>query len=89
LSEIVEKTGWSQEEAEFLDSRTVDDYYQWLQEEIPDLHSLVRRCLNMGTIGSKNLENAVINLAGESKLNAMRAKFLYNITVGVDGEVVI
>ncbi len=80
LREISKKNGWSQEEAEFLNSRTIDDYYQWLQEETPDLYILVRSWLDINIDGSRNLKDAIIKLAGESKLNAMRATFLYNIT---------
>lgn len=84
LSSIVAKSGWSREEAEFLDSCTVGDYCQWLQRENNDLHILARQCLSMGIPSSKSLESAIIKLASQSKLNAMRAKFLYNIVVDAD-----
>jgi hypothetical protein len=81
LSRICEKRRWSQEEVEFLNSQTIDSYYQWLQEENPDLPELAKWCLDMNIVGSQNLRAAIARLATESKLNAMRAKFLYDTDV--------
>jgi len=79
ISVIAERHGWSQEDVKFLSSRTIDDYYQWLQEDIPDLCLLVKKCLEMNVDGSQKLRNAIVKLSGESKLNAMRARLLYGI----------
>ncbi|MBW4574327.1 MAG: KAP family NTPase [Aphanothece sp. CMT-3BRIN-NPC111] len=80
LSRILERQGWSPEEIDFLNSCTVDDYYTWLQEDHPDLIKMIRPYIDIGNIVAfQRLRKAIVRLANESALNAMRAKFLYNI----------
>lgn len=81
LRELVQKDSYLQEEEEYLSMCTVENYYDWLQEETSDLYKLVRFCLNMKLDPSQNLRNAIIKLAKESKLNAMRANYLYDIDI--------
>ena len=69
---------WSQEEFDYLDGHTVEDYKQWLLERHPNQYYIVKQGLSMGV---SNLRQAVVELAQESKLNAMRAKNVYNIDV--------
>jgi hypothetical protein len=81
LGRLTNRNGWSEIEAEYLNSCTVDDYYDWLQEENNELPALARFCLDMRLPASQNLRNAIIKLAKESKLNAMRANHLYSIDI--------
>ncbi len=81
LGGLVNRNGWSTIEAEYLNNRTVDDYYDWLQEENNDLPDLVRTCLDMRLLASDNLKAAIIKLAKENKLNSMRANLLYSIDI--------
>ncbi|MGM3304379.1 P-loop NTPase fold protein [Anabaena sp. WFMT] len=82
LSTILKNSGWKNEDIQFLDNRTVDEYYKWLQKGHPDLVKMVRECLQISNISaSQKLREAIVKLAKESKLNEMRAKFIYNIDI--------
>jgi hypothetical protein len=86
LSKSEQNQSLSQEEANYLNGRTVEDYKQWLVERDidPDKYNryyMVNQGLNMGGTCSKNLHQAIIELAQKSKLNALRAKKLYNIDI--------
>jgi hypothetical protein len=64
---------------EFLKSQTVDDYYQWLQKDNPCQTEVIEYLLREESI-SKNINEAILRLASDSPLNALRAEKLYNIT---------
>lgn len=69
-------------EIEFLNECTIDDYYQWLKKGHNDLTTMIYYCRdNFNTKDSLNINirKAIIKLAGESKLNKMRAKLIYSI----------
>lgn len=64
-----------------MDGRTVEDYKQWLLERHSDKRRMVRQALEMGESCSQALKQAIIELAYESKLNALRAEKLYGIVL--------
>jgi hypothetical protein len=67
---------------EFLNSRTVDEYCQWLEEGHTDLYWMVKEFLNRrDSSASQKLEEAIRILAGKNTLNKIRAKSLYNIDI--------
>ncbi|MFM2064120.1 MAG: hypothetical protein RLZZ507_3791 [Cyanobacteriota bacterium] len=71
-----------QEDIEFLKSRTIDEYCKWLKKGHPELLEMVRWLLNSGyQPASQNLEKAIRILAECSKINKIRAKYLYNIDI--------
>ncbi|BAY03217.1 hypothetical protein H6G54_05315 [Anabaena cylindrica FACHB-243] len=71
-----------QQDIEFLKSRTVDEYCQWLEQGHPELLDMVRWFLHSGyQPASKNLEQAIRILAECSKINKIRAKFIYDIDI--------
>ncbi|BAY67168.1 KAP P-loop domain protein (plasmid) [Calothrix brevissima NIES-22] len=72
---------WLEAEIDFLDNCTVDEYSKWLEEGHPDLYLMVKQFLKLGLLASQKLEQAIRNLAKKSKLNKIRAKFLYNIDI--------
>jgi hypothetical protein len=70
----------SPDNIEFLKSQTVDDYYQWLQKDNPCQTEVISDYLLREDSISKNIREAILRLASDSPLNALRAKKLYNIT---------
>ncbi|MBD2455913.1 hypothetical protein H6G80_17730 [Nostoc sp. FACHB-87] len=72
---------WEKENFEFLNNRTVEEYTQWLEKGHPDLYLMIKRFLTFGLPASQKLEEAIRILAKKSKLNKIRAKFLYNIDI--------
>ncbi|WP_168536749.1 P-loop NTPase fold protein [Anabaena sp. UHCC 0253] len=71
-----------QEDIKFLKSCTVDDYCQWLKKGHPELVEMVRWLLNSGYQPvSQNLEKALRILAECSRINKIRATYLYNIDI--------
>jgi molybdopterin converting factor small subunit len=81
LSKSLKDRAWSEEEVNYLNGRTVEDYKKWLLERHPDQYYMVKQGLKMGEICSQTLKQAIKELAQQSKLNAMRAKKLYNIDI--------
>jgi|GEM_PF-3051507 len=81
LSKMLENKSWSEVEANYLNERTVEDYKEWLLERHSDKYYLVKQGLRMGESYSQILKQAIIELAKKSKLNAMRAKYLYDISI--------
>lgn len=71
-----------QQDIEFLRNITVDEYCQWLKKDDPDLFELVQWVLNSGyQPAPKNLDQAIRKLAESSKINKIRAKYLYKIDI--------
>lgn len=70
-------------EIEFLNSCTVDKFYQWLKGGNSDLTGRVRDCLDLDLPASQNLEKAIRMLAESSRLNKIRAKEIYNINIDI------
>lgn len=69
-------------EREFLNNCTIDDYYQWLKNDYPNLIELVRYCRTVVNKDSNIcLTKAIERLAKESKLKKMIAKFSYSIDI--------
>lgn len=67
---------------EFLKSCTVDEYCEWLEKGHPELPKMVRWLLDSGyQPASQNLETAICILAECSRINKIRAKYLYNIDI--------
>ncbi|AFZ27541.1 KAP family P-loop domain protein [Cylindrospermum stagnale PCC 7417] len=82
LCKIIENKYWSSsEDIQLLNNCTVDEYSKWLQEDHPDLYTMVRWCLNINNVASQRLTEAIVKLGRKSDLNKMRAKFLYNINI--------
>lgn len=81
LSKMLENKSWSEVEANYLNERTIEDYKEWLLERHPDKYYLIKQGLKMDEKGSQTLKQAIIELAQNSKLNAMRAKYLYGIDI--------
>lgn len=81
LSKMLENKSWSEVEANYLNERTVEDYKEWLLERHSGKYYLVKQGLRMGESYSQILKQAIIELAKKSKLNAMRAKYLYDISI--------
>ncbi|MEA5535711.1 P-loop NTPase fold protein [Crocosphaera sp. XPORK-15E] len=77
---IVDKNSSSEEDREFLNRQTIDDYYKWLRVGHPKLCDMVKSYFYQGNLLSDNLKEAIKKLARESPLNAMRAKSLSIIT---------
>jgi hypothetical protein len=65
----------------YLAQITVEQYKEWLIRGDADLKDMVNRGLKIGDQASRNLKNAIIELSKTSKLNAVRAKYLYNIEI--------
>ncbi|MEA5618472.1 P-loop NTPase fold protein [Cronbergia sp. UHCC 0137] len=71
-----------QQDIEFLNSRTVDEYSQWLEQGHPELFDMVKWFLKSAyQSASQKLEQAIRILAECSKINKIRAKFLYDIDI--------
>lgn len=71
-----------QKDIEFLRSLTVDKYCQWLQKDDPELIDMVKCVLNSGyNPAPKNLKQAICILAECTRINKIRAKYLYNIDI--------
>ncbi|MBD2693937.1 P-loop NTPase fold protein [Anabaena catenula] len=71
-----------QQDIEFLKSRTVDEYCQWLEKGHPELIDMVEWLRNSGyPPAPENLEQAICILAECSRINKIRAKYLYNIDI--------
>ncbi|MDB9445634.1 P-loop NTPase fold protein [Anabaena sp. CS-542/02] len=69
---------------EFLNKCTIDEYSQWLERGHPDLPEMVRWFLKSPyQPASQNLEQAIRLLAQKTKLNKIRAKFLYSIDIDI------
>jgi 3-methyladenine DNA glycosylase AlkC len=67
---------------EFLKSRTVDEYCEWLKKGHPELPKMVRWLLDSGDQpASNNLKKAIRILTECSKINKIRAKNLYRIDI--------
>ena len=79
LKNFLKNRDWSEEEVNYLNGLTVEDYKQWLLERNPEQYYMVKQGLKMEEICSQTLEQAIKELAQQSQLNAMRAKNLYNI----------
>ncbi|MFM6215134.1 MAG: P-loop NTPase fold protein [Dolichospermum sp.] len=76
------KSSGIQEYIEFLKSRSVNEYCEWLTEGHPELPKMVKWLLKPGyEPASQNLEKAICILAKKSELNKIRAKYLYNIDI--------
>ncbi|NET70232.1 MAG: hypothetical protein F6K62_04185 [Sphaerospermopsis sp. SIO1G2] len=74
----------SQLDIEFLKSRTVNEYCQWLEKGDPDLSTMVRFLQSAEyQPTSENLTQAIRKLAERSNLNKIRAKYLYNIDIDI------
>ncbi|WP_413171712.1 hypothetical protein [Anabaena azotica] len=70
------------EDIKFLKSCTVDEYCEWLKKGHPELLEMVRWLLKSGyEPASQNIETAIRRLAECSKINKIRAKYLYNIDI--------
>lgn len=71
-----------EQDIEFLRNLTVNEYCQWLKKDDPDLQIMVRWVLNSGyQPAPKNLTQAIRILAECSKINKIRAKYLYEIDI--------
>ncbi len=71
-----------QKDIEFLRSLTVDKYCQWLQKGHPELIDMVEWLLTSGyNHAGKNLKQAICILAECTRINKIRAKYLYNIDI--------
>ncbi|WP_299404871.1 P-loop NTPase fold protein [Acaryochloris sp. IP29b_bin.148] len=81
LIKIVEERGWSQRDAHYLDSQTLDQWKEWLLVRDPDKVYMIRKGLEMPGKSSQTLKQAIIELAQDSDLNKMRAEKLYKISL--------
>lgn len=81
LIKILNDKSWSKRETDYLNSRTLDEWKQWLLTRHPDKHVMIRQGLKMEEESSKNLEKAITDLAQDSALNKMRAGRLYNLGI--------
>ncbi|MBD2594202.1 hypothetical protein H6G74_07645 [Nostoc spongiaeforme FACHB-130] len=72
---------WEKENVTFINNCTVEEYIQWLEKGDSDLYLMVKQFLKFGLPASQKLEQAIRILAKKSKLNKIRAKFLYNIDI--------
>ncbi|MBM0745158.1 hypothetical protein JOY44_27150 (plasmid) [Phormidium sp. CLA17] len=81
LSKSLQNKSGSEIETNYLNERTLEDYKEWLLERDPDKYSLIKQGLKTGKKYSQTLKQAIIELAQKSKLNAMRAKYLYDIDI--------
>lgn len=79
LIRILDKEGWSQKDADYLNSRTLDQWKQWLLVKHPDKVFMIRQGLKMPGESSKTLKMAIVELAQDSALNRMRAEKLYDV----------
>jgi hypothetical protein len=79
LNRILDKEGWSQKDADYLNSRTLDQWKQWLLVKHPDKVFMIRQGLKMPGESSKTLRRAIAELAQDSALNRMRAEKLYDV----------
>jgi hypothetical protein len=77
--EIISNGIISPDNIEFLKSQTVSDYCQWLQKDNPCQHDVIKELLREDSV-SKNIKDAILKLASDSPLNAVRAEKLYGIT---------
>lgn len=81
LSKPLKNRDWSEEEVDYLNRRTVEDYKNWLLERHPEKYYMVKQGLKMEDSCSLTIKQAIKELAQQSKLNAIRAKKLYNIDI--------
>ena len=84
LQNIINDDSYSkiQEYIEFLKSRSVNEYCEWLEKGHPNLVDMVRWLLNSGDQpASNNLKKAIRILTECSKINKIRAKNLYRIDI--------
>ncbi|MBD2496847.1 P-loop NTPase fold protein [Nostoc sp. FACHB-280] len=72
---------WEKEHIDFINNCTVEEYTQWLEKGDADLYLMVKKFLKFSLPASQTLEQAIRLLAKKSKLNKIRAKFLYNIDI--------
>ena len=72
---------WLKADIDFLNRCTVDEYCQWLEKEHPDLPLLVRKFLQQDSPASQHLKQAIYILGKKTKLNEIRAKFIYSIDI--------
>jgi hypothetical protein len=71
-----------QKDIEFLRSLTVDKYCQWLQKGHPELIDMVNWVIDSDyNPAPKNLKQAICILAECTRINKIRAKYLYNIDI--------
>ncbi|MEA5576978.1 P-loop NTPase fold protein [Anabaena sp. UHCC 0451] len=84
LENIINDDSYSkiQEYIDFLRNRTVNEYCEWLEKGHPNLINMIEWLLNSGyQPASQNLETAICILAECSRINKIRAKYLYNIDI--------
>ncbi|HEY9628925.1 MAG TPA: P-loop NTPase fold protein [Coleofasciculaceae cyanobacterium] len=79
LIRLLDREGWSQKDADYLNSRTSDQWKQWLLVKHPDKVFMIRQALEMSGESSKTLRSTIAELAQDSALNKMRAKKLYDV----------
>ncbi|MGM3307570.1 P-loop NTPase fold protein [Anabaena sp. WFMT] len=84
LQNIIHDDSYSkiQEYIDFLKSRSVNEYCEWLEKGHTNLINMIEWLLNSGyQPASQNLETAIYILAECSRINKIRAKYLYNIDI--------
>jgi KAP family P-loop domain len=81
LMKALDKQGWSNQDSDYLNRRTLEQWKQWILERHPEKSSMVRQGLKMQGEFSQNLEKAIVDLAQVSALNRMRAEKLYDLVI--------
>ena len=91
LKSITFKEGWHWEDVRYMDSFSVDDYYNFFKtEQSKELYLYVRKCLDFEEIKhdsemyksvAEKAKKALLKLATESRINRMRVSRLYKINV--------
>jgi uncharacterized protein YihD (DUF1040 family) len=79
LIKVMTEKGWSPQDADYLNSHTLDQWKKWLCVKNPDKLPMVRQGLNMSEDFSRTLKEAIVELAEINDLNKMRAKKLYGV----------
>jgi KAP family P-loop domain len=81
LMKAVDQEGWSTQDADYLNRRTLDQWKQWLLVRHPDKHLMVRQGLTIQGESFQTLKKAIVDFAQVSALNRMRAEKLYNLVI--------
>lgn len=81
ISQSLKNDSWSKRETDYLDSRSVEEYKQWLLERHPEQYYMVKHVLSLGKDCAQTLRQAIIQIAQESKLKSWMAKNLYGIDI--------
>ncbi|MGP1382325.1 MAG: P-loop NTPase fold protein [Thainema sp.] len=81
LVSMIRNESWSENDLNYLNTRTLDQWKQWLMEEGPDKDLIINHGLKAGEEFSGFLREAIINLSKENDLNALRAKRIYKVAL--------